>query len=261
MWVVHKIILAGPPASGKGTQCSKLVEKLGVIHISTGDLLRAEVEECTTRGIEAKEYMDKGMLVPDHLLLDIVQDRLSTFKTVEQYCLYMLPSISRSFVIVSIRTLCFCYLSSTQSHHSFISLWVMITTIITFIIITDVLSVSGKKEQPDCMTSGWLLDGFPRTRNQAISLQNSNILPDIFLIIDVPDDELIERVSGRILDPQTGKIYHEKYNPPPPEVKFFLPEFSFWIDGVGASDQEMSYYLLSCSVLHYKHSAEIATTF
>ena len=68
---------------------------------------------------------------------------------------------------------------------------------------------------------GWLLDGFPRTKAQAQALQDTGIVPQIMVLLEVPDDVLVERVEGRRSDPVTGKVYHLKFNPPPedPEIQ------------------------------------------
>ena len=71
------IVLFGPPGSGKGTQAKLLAERYGVPHISTGDILRENLNNETKLGLEAKTYMDKGELVPDDLLIGIIKDRLS----------------------------------------------------------------------------------------------------------------------------------------------------------------------------------------
>jgi adenylate kinase len=70
------IIIAGAPASGKGTQCEIIKEKFGVVHLSTGDMLRAAVAAGTEVGKQAKDYMDSGRLVPDEVIIGIVKDRL-----------------------------------------------------------------------------------------------------------------------------------------------------------------------------------------
>ncbi|MFQ9924023.1 MAG: adenylate kinase [Beduini sp.] len=70
------IILMGPPGAGKGTQAEKLVEKLGLVQISTGDMFRAAMKENTDAGARAKSYMDQGLLVPDEITNDIVKERL-----------------------------------------------------------------------------------------------------------------------------------------------------------------------------------------
>jgi len=71
------IVLFGPPGSGKGTQAKMLAEKYGVPHISTGDILRENLNNETKLGLKAKTYMDKGELVPDDVLIGIIKDRLS----------------------------------------------------------------------------------------------------------------------------------------------------------------------------------------
>jgi hypothetical protein len=71
-----KIIIAGAPAAGKGTQCEIIKKDFGVVHLSTGDMLRAAVNEKSEMGLKAKEYMDSGKLVPDELIVNVVVDRL-----------------------------------------------------------------------------------------------------------------------------------------------------------------------------------------
>ncbi|XP_051148358.1 adenylate kinase 5, chloroplastic isoform X2 [Andrographis paniculata] len=140
-----KLMISGAPASGKGTQCEMIAQKFGVVHISTGDILRAEVSAGTEIGNVAKEYMNTGRLVPDEIVTAMVTARLSL---------------------------------------------------------------------EDVKEKGWLLDGFPRSSAQAEGLEKQNIRPDIFIILDVPDDILVDRCVGRRLDPLTGKIYHIKNFPP-----------------------------------------------
>ena len=144
------IVLLGPPGSGKGTQAKMIAEKYGVVHISTGDILRENVRGGTDLGKEAKAYMDAGKLVPDELLINIIKDRLA---------------------------------------------------------------------KPD-VAGGYMLDGYPRTTPQAEAMDK--ILPelgqkiDVVVNIDVPDDELVKRLSGRRMC-QCGVSYHLKFNPPKKE--------------------------------------------
>lgn len=74
---MKRIVLLGPPGAGKGTQATRIVEKYKIPHISTGDIFRANVKQGTALGVKAKEYMDKGLLVPDELVCDLVEDRVS----------------------------------------------------------------------------------------------------------------------------------------------------------------------------------------
>jgi len=79
--------------------------------------------------------------------------------------------------------------------------------------------VKARLEQSDCAERGWLLDGFPRTQQQAQAMKSAGIVPDVFLALQVPDEVVIERVTGRRLDPETGKIYHLKFDPPAAEIE------------------------------------------
>lgn len=139
-----RIIISGAPASGKGTQCELITKKYGLVHISAGDLLRAEIDSGSENGRLAKEFMEKGELVPDEILVTMVKEALSKQK-------------------------------------------------------------------------GWLLDGYPRSSSQAKSLERFGFEPDLFILLEVPEDILVERVIGRRLDPVTGKIYHLKYSLPETE--------------------------------------------
>lgn len=147
------VVIAGPPASGKGTQCGRIVEHYArvnggrrPVHISSGDLLREEVHHDTELGRIAAGYMNSGRLVPDTLIISIVRKRLL---------------------------------------------------------------------REDAVRNGWLLDGFPRNKEQAMALHSIGLSPELFLILEVPDEVLVERVEGRRTDPATGEIYHMKFNPPP----------------------------------------------
>ena len=71
-----KLLIMGPPGVGKGTQASRIKSKLNIAHLSTGDILRTEIEKKTDTGVQAKLYMDAGKLVLDQVLLDIIQDRI-----------------------------------------------------------------------------------------------------------------------------------------------------------------------------------------
>lgn len=142
-----RLILLGPPGAGKGTQAVNIVKKYNIPHISTGDMFRKNIKEGTDLGIKAKEYMDKGLLVPDDLVVAIVKDRLT---------------------------------------------------------------------ENDCK-EGFLLDGFPRTVNQAdtldVELKGLNYELDNVINIDVSKEELVERAVGRRVCKDCGATYHIKFNP------------------------------------------------
>jgi adenylate kinase len=74
------LVLFGPPGAGKGTQSQKLIEKYGLIHLSTGDLLRGEIAQGTELGLEAKKLMDEGILVPDHVVIGMIGHKLDSNK-------------------------------------------------------------------------------------------------------------------------------------------------------------------------------------
>jgi len=74
------LVLFGPPGAGKGTQSHKLIEKYGLIHLSTGDLLRGEIAQGTTLGLEAKKLMDDGKLVPDAVVIGMISNKLDSNK-------------------------------------------------------------------------------------------------------------------------------------------------------------------------------------
>src|SRR3954469_4732423 len=73
---MFNFILFGPPGSGKGTQSEKLIAKYGLLHLSTGDLLRNEISKKTDLGIAAKNFMDKGQLVPDEVVIGMISNAL-----------------------------------------------------------------------------------------------------------------------------------------------------------------------------------------
>ena len=134
------VLIAGPPASGKGTQCEKIVAKYGLVHLSTGDVLRAAAaDESNELGQIAKGHMEAGELVPDDLIIGLVAQKL---------------------------------------------------------------------DDAECRDKGWLLDGFPRTAVQAAALEKHFLIPNKCVILEVPDEVLVDRVCGRRLDPETGTIYH-----------------------------------------------------
>jgi adenylate kinase len=145
-----KIVLLGPPGAGKGTQAKQISNNYNIPHISTGDMFRKNISEKTALGIKAKEYMDRGLLVPDELTIEIVKDRLGN---------------------------------------------------------------------EDCK-NGFLLDGFPRTVKQAEALDlflTEEI--DTALLIKVPRDSILERMTGRRVCPKCGATYHIKFNPAKVENK------------------------------------------
>ena len=151
--MMMNLILLGPPGAGKGTQAKRLMEKYDIPQISTGDILRAAVKEGTEMGRKAKEFMDAGKLVPDEVVIGIIDDRL---------------------------------------------------------------------KEKDCQ-GGFMLDGFPRTVPQAEALDGvltkmgSGI--DHVVSIEVPESELIGRLTGRRTCKGCGAGFHVMFDPPKVEGK------------------------------------------
>ncbi len=142
------IILLGAPGAGKGTQATILVEALGLLHVATGDLFRAEARAGTPLGLEAKSYMERGELVPDKVTIDLLLERI---------------------------------------------------------------------RRPDA-AAGAILDGFPRTRAQAEALDGALDARvgavGAAVLIDVPDELLVERLSGRWICEAAGHPYNVVSQPP-----------------------------------------------
>lgn len=143
-----RIVLLGPPGAGKGTQAKNIAREFDIPHISTGEIFRKVIAEKTPMGKKADEYIKRGLLVPDEIVIGIVEERMK---------------------------------------HS------------------------------DC-NNGFILDGFPRTVAQAQSLERllskQGMKLDTVINIEVPQDELIERFTGRRICEVCGIPYHVKYNPP-----------------------------------------------
>ena len=79
------LVLFGPPGAGKGTQSQKLIEKYGLIHLSTGDILRSEISQGTQLGLEAKKLMDQGILVPDEVVIGMISSKLDANKSAKGF--------------------------------------------------------------------------------------------------------------------------------------------------------------------------------
>ncbi|MEX0620264.1 MAG: adenylate kinase [Solirubrobacterales bacterium] len=142
------LILLGPPGSGKGTQGERLQEDLELPYYATGDILRAAVRDETEVGLAAKEFMDRGDLVPDEVIIGLIAERLE----------------------------------------------------------------SGEANR------GFILDGFPRTvpQAEALDLKLSEVGRQLtaVILIDVTDEEIVRRLSGRRVSSKEGYVYHIEFNPP-----------------------------------------------
>ena len=151
-WVFNmKIIMLGAPGAGKGTQAKMIAERYKIPHISTGDIFRANIKNNTELGLEAKKYMDQGLLVPDELTVKILLDRVA---------------------------------------------------------------------KEDC-ADGYVLDGFPRTIPQAQVLEDALARQgekiDYAVNVDVPDENIVRRMSGRRACLKCGATYHVEHIPPKAE--------------------------------------------
>ncbi len=142
-----KLIFLGAPGAGKGTQAEIVCEKLGIPAISTGNIIRAALKEQTEMGIKAKDYIEKGQLVPDDVVIGIIKERLA---------------------------------------------------------------------KDDCK-NGFVLDGFPRTVPQAEALDEMGIEIDKVIDIEVPDEKIVARMSGRRVCGSCGASYHLLYKKPAKE--------------------------------------------
>lgn len=142
------LILLGPPGAGKGTQAERLQADFDFPYYATGDILRAAVREGSELGRQAQEYMDRGDLVPDELVIGMIMERI---------------------------------------------------------------------DSPEA-ADGFLLDGFPRNREQAeaLSAEMERLGRRITaaLLIDTPDEEVIRRLSGRRVCLKNGHVYHVEFDPP-----------------------------------------------
>ncbi len=141
------IILFGPPGAGKGTQAEMLRERYGIPTISTGNMIREAIKNQTPMGVAAKAVIDRGELLADHIVVEIVKERLS---------------------------------------------------------------------QPDCQ-KGFILDGFPRTIPQAEALEEMDVSIDAAIEIQLADETIVSRMSGRRTCLTCGATYHVQYNPPKQE--------------------------------------------
>ncbi|MDY4488731.1 MAG: adenylate kinase [Candidatus Limivicinus sp.] len=142
-----RLILLGAPGAGKGTQAEILSRELNIPTISTGNILRAAMKNGTPVGLKAKSYVEAGQLVPDDVIIGIIEERLA---------------------------------------------------------------------QPDC-SNGYILDGVPRTIPQARAMEESGIGIDWAVSIEIADEVIVERMSGRRTCKNCSQTFHIVNNPPKQE--------------------------------------------
>ena len=138
-----RALILGPPGGGKGTLSKRLVRDFEFAHISSGDALRNQIAAGTEAGRAAEGYISKGALVPDHVVMSLVVDQLSSVPEADS----------------------------------------------------------------------WLLDGVPRTLDQALALEEAFEI-DLVLNLDIPEEEIISRLCDRRVHVASGRSYHLKWNPP-----------------------------------------------
>ena len=141
------LILLGAPGAGKGTQAEKICERLSIPAVSTGNILREAMANGPEMGLKAKSFIDAGQLVPDEVVIGIINDRL---------------------------------------------------------------------KEDDCK-NGFILDGFPRTIPQAEALDRMNVRIDRVIDIEVPDEKIASRLSGRRVCLKCGATYHTEFKKPKAE--------------------------------------------
>ncbi len=141
------LIFLGAPGAGKGTQAEIVSEKFNIPAVSTGNIIREAMKNGTEMGTKAQEFVQKGELVPDEVVIGIIKERLA---------------------------------------------------------------------ESDC-ANGFILDGFPRTIPQAEALIEMGVKIDKVIDIEVPDEKIAERMSGRRVCPQCGASYHIEYKKPKKE--------------------------------------------
>ena len=142
-----RLILLGAPGAGKGTEAEILSRELNIPTISTGNILRAAMKNGTPVGLKAKSYVEAGQLVPDDVIIGIIEERLA---------------------------------------------------------------------QPDC-SNGYILDGVPRTIPQARAMEESGIGIDWAVSIEIADEVIVERMSGRRTCKNCSQTFHIVNNPPKQE--------------------------------------------
>jgi len=147
-----RLVLLGPPGAGKGSLATLLKDNLGLLHISTGDMLREEMKNGTSLGQEVKRYVEKGELVPDQVVIKLIENRISDDKL---------------------------------------------------------------------MDKGYMLDGFPRNKQQAESLDlilgNINKSLDYVVYLEANLEVILSRLTGRRVCKSCGALYHMKNKPPKQE--------------------------------------------
>uniref|UniRef100_A0AAA9SGB3 Adenylate kinase 8 n=1 Tax=Bos taurus TaxID=9913 RepID=A0AAA9SGB3_BOVIN len=199
---VPKIVILGPPASGKTTIAMWLAKHLSTNLLSVESLI---AKEYSPLAADARMHYQKFKMVPDMLLIRLMQERLKeedcVRRTLFSYGLSqsteqssLCDTVGPCWLSVLCAAACLCPSQPPDSSSPHIS------SLVTGSLL---------------LISGWILDGIPETREQALTIQTLGISPRHVIVLSAPDTVLIERNLGKRIDPQTGEIYHTTFDWPP----------------------------------------------
>ena len=184
------IILLGAPGAGKGTQAAVICEHLNIPTISTGNIIREALRTGTEMGLKAKSFMDAGKLVPDEVVIGIIEERLQKDDCQNGFILDGFP-----------RTI--------PQAEALDKMGVVIDKVIDIEVPDEVVIgiVKDRLQEDDCK-NGYILDGFPRTIPQAEALDEMGANIDCVIDIEVADEVIVNRLSGRRVCEKCGRPYH-----------------------------------------------------
>ncbi|TVY34573.1 GTP:AMP phosphotransferase, mitochondrial [Lachnellula subtilissima] len=192
-----RVILVGAPGVGKGTQADRLLQRYPQLStISSGDLLRDNVKNQTPLGIKAEHTMKTGSLVPDAMILRLIQHELTTRGWLT------LPGGMQPLTLASSAA------SASESDFD----------IDSFVSPSELASLTSPALTSDDPSASFILDGFPRTATQATSL-DALVPINLAVSLKTPFSIILERISGRWVHPPSGRVYNTTFNKPKVEGK------------------------------------------